>query len=667
MRYFVLVLLCLLCQSTFPAEIALRDSLLQQLVHSTDLTHKATILRNLADIYYELPQEQEYLKQLVDITRETGDQEMLTDALANLTNSYIDKVKLDSARYYLNEIQAIGNSTASTCWQTYLKMRLFDAEVQGGSESNTEAINQRLRKQTAESQKNKTIYEAIENGYIIASGLEIQNKYKEALPYCLSTLNMAAALPFKEGIMIRTLIRRTLQLLYIKNGEFEKVTPLVEEYIALREEHYRQYLKKERPFYPIESFRISDYATLIINIRHLSTQKANFYLQYVMDWSTKAIRPKDKYNCFLTINNYYLFKKDYLKALAANDSLIEYAKTLAPYRLPTLYNVNSQIYEVLGSYKEALQALKSSYAMQDSLTTVKSGEQLNKLQVQYDLNELNYENSQLEIKNKQIMLISLSVVLLISVFVSVYLYSNLKKEKIMKARMRILKNKAEESENLKIAFINSVCHEIRTPLNSIVGFTGLAFDYSIDQELRETFPDEVQKNAQLLTGLIDSMLEISNLDVSDEKLPCLPTDITRICSNEIERIQMRGKPEISFHLSVPEEPLIIPTNAQYLALVLENLLSNANKFSASGTITLGYEVDNKVDCLRISVTDTGCGIPPEKHEEVFDRFTKLDSFIPGNGLGLYLCRLIIKRLSGTIAIDAAYQTGTRIVASLPMH
>lgn len=667
MRHLIFILLCLFCQSVFSTDIALQDSLLQQLVHSTDPAHKANILRNLADIYYELPQERGYLKQLVDITRKTGNKEMLTDALGNLAVSYIDDVKLDSAQHYLKEIQQIGNTTAAGCWQTYLKMRLFDAEVQKGNDSSAEAINQKLEKLTKESKKNKNIYEAIEDGYIIASGLDMQKKYKEAIPYCFSTLKMAAALPFKEGLMVRTLIRRTLQLLYIKNNEFEKVTPLIEEYIALREAHYRQFLKKERPFYPIESFRISDYASLIINIRHLSAQKAMFYLQSVMDLANKTSRPKDKYNCFLTINNYYLFKQDFPKALAANDSLIEYAKVLAPYRLPLLYNVNSQVYEAMGKHKEALHALQTSYAIQDSLTTVQSGEQLNKLQVQYDLNKLNFENSQLEIKNKQILLISLSVVLLISIFVSAYLYKNLKKEKALKARLRILKMKAEESENIKTAFINSICHEIRTPLNSIVGFTDLVFDNSIDEEMRQTFPGEVQKNAQLLTGLINSMLEISNLDVSDEKLPCELADISSICHNEIDRIKMLGKSEINFQLDIPQEPLMLSTNAQYLALVLENLLNNADKFTVNGSVTLKYQIDKAANRLQLIVTDTGCGIPLEKHKEVFDRFTKLDNFIPGNGLGLYLCHLIVKRLSGTIAIDAAYNTGTRIIVSLPMQ
>lgn len=665
MRHIAVFILCLLCQSAVAADIVLQDSLLQQLARTTNPKHKVDILRNLADIYFEMPLERNYLIQLVTEARKTDNQEMLVDGLGDLSYSFIKDNKLDSARHYMEELKQIPINSAVACWQTYLNMRLFDSEVTKGDGS--EAINKELKRLTDNAKKNKDVFEKIENAYIIASSLEAQQKYEEAIPYCLTALHLAAALPFKESIYIRMSIMRTTTNIYINAEKFDKVTSLKEEYIALQEEHYQQYLRKKRPFYPIESFRITDYTTLIINIRHLSAQKANFYLQSIIDLSRKTNRPKDKYNCFLAINNYYLFKKDYPKALVANDSLIEYAKVMAPYILPTLYNVNSQVYEVMGQYKEALHALKSSYATQDSLITDKSMEQLNKLQVQYDLEKLNFEKSQLEIKNKQIMLISMSIVLLVSIFVSAYLYRNLKREKAMKVRLRLLKTKAEESEKMKTTFINSICHEIRTPLNSIVGFTDLIFNSSIDEETRKSFPIEIQKNTVQLTGLINSMLEVSNLDVSDEELPCEPTDINDICQREMDRIKEQGKAGIRFHLHIPETPIVVATNEMYLSLVIENLLNNANKFTTNGNVTLECSTNQASNSLQISVTDTGCGIPPEKQEEVFARFTKLDNFVPGNGLGLYLCRLIVKRLSGEISADAAYTEGTRIVVQLPVR
>ena len=195
-------------------------------------------------------------------------------------------------------------------------------------------------------------------------------------------------------------------------------------------------------------------------------------------------------------------------------------------------------------------------------------------------------------------------------------------------------------------------------------FSDLIMNEEIDAEMRKEFPPEIQKNTVLLTSLINSMLEVANLDVSEEKLPCQPTDLKSICVHEMK--QLKKKEGIEYKLKITEESMIIPSNAQYLTQVIEHLLSNANKFTEKGQITLGYGVDKSKEKILIYVTDTGCGIPQEKHEEVFNRFSKLDTFVPGNGLGLYLCRLITKRLAGEIKIDPAYKEGIRMIVTLPI-
>lgn len=270
----------------------------------------------------------------------------------------------------------------------------------------------------------------------------------------------------------------------------------------------------------------------------------------------------------------------------------------------------------------------------------------------------------LEIKNKKTMLTSLSILLIIVITICTYLYFSWKKEKRMKMELKALHLKAQESEKMKQSFINSICHEIRTPLNAIVGFSDLIMNEEIDAEMRKEFPPEIQKNTVLLTSLINSMLEVANLDVSEEKLPCKPIDIKNICVHEMK--QLKKKEGIEYKLEITEESMIIPSNAQYLTQVIEHLLSNANKFTEKGQITLGYRVNQSKEEISIYVSDTGCGIPQEKHEEVFNRFSKLDTFMPGNGLGLYLCRLITKRLAGEIKIYPAYKEGTRMIVTLPI-
>ena len=120
-------------------------------------------------------------------------------------------------------------------------------------------------------------------------------------------------------------------------------------------------------------------------------------------------------------------------------------------------------------------------------------------------------------------------------------------------------------------------------------------------------------------------------------------------------------------MDLPVDPVILSTHEKYLSLVIEHLLNNANKFTEKGTITLRYRMDEAHQQLHISVTDTGCGIPVDKHKEVFERFSKLNTFTPGNGLGLYLCQLIIRRLSGEINIDPTYKEGTKITVTIPVQ
>ena len=121
---------------------------------------------------------------------------------------------------------------------------------------------------------------------------------------------------------------------------------------------------------------------------------------------------------------------------------------------------------------------------------------------------------------------------------------------------------------------------------------------------------------------------------------------------------------VSFVTSL--DRLTLRTDEARLQQVLINLLINATKFTTEGSITLTLEKESETIAL-FTVTDTGCGIPADKHKEVFERFSKLNAFTPGNGLGLYLCQLIIRRLSGKISIDPTYTGGTRITVILPVQ
>ena len=210
-------------------------------------------------------------------------------------------------------------------------------------------------------------------------------------------------------------------------------------------------------------------------------------------------------------------------------------------------------------------------------------------------------------------------------------------------------------------------HEIRTPLNSIVGFSDLIFNDEIDKETREGFSQEIQKSTILLTSLIDNMLEISSLDVSQEKLPCKEANLNSICIQEMTLLNRSHKPDIDYRTDLPEHPIILTTHEKYLSLVIEHLLNNANKFTEKGIITLHCHIDEARQQVHISVTDTGCGILLEKQDQIFNRFEKLNEGAQGTGLGLSICRLIIEQIGGRIWIDPDYTEGARFRFTHPVR
>lgn len=357
--------------------------------------------------------------------------------------------------------------------------------------------------------------------------------------------------------------------------------------------------------------------------------------------------------------------EDYPNALNIINEQIGIIRIIIPKHLPFKFRLQSDIYEVMGNYQEALKKHKIYTHLKDSFASQERQEQLNTLQVEYEVDKLKYEKTALESKNKRILLITLSIILLLTIIVCIYLYHHLKKEKRTKTKLYLLNQKAEESERMKTEFINSMCHEIRTPLNAIVGFSDIILDEDCDNESKAEFSELIKTNTELLTSLVDDLLVVFNLDSSSEVLPCEVVNVNDICREEFSRVEYKNQKPIKQVLNMPEKDILFSTNARHLAIVLENLLKNAYKFTQEGCITLELLKDEKAKNIQIQVSDTGCGIPFDKQNIIFERFVKLDSFTQGNGLGLFLCKLIITRLKGSISVDPSYTNGARFILSLP--
>lgn len=241
------------------------------------------------------------------------------------------------------------------------------------------------------------------------------------------------------------------------------------------------------------------------------------------------------------------------------------------------------------------------------------------------------------------------------------------RRKLIKNSEELLEAKemAEESDRLKSAFLANMSHEIRTPLNSIVGFSNLLTEEDFPAQEKKKVSRIIAQNSELLLTLITDILDISGLETGKMKFLLKEAKVNDICKQVMATTGHMQKEGVEFIFIPGEKELKIKTDIHRLSQVMLNLITNSNKFTEKGTITLTYEVQDSKSIL-FSITDTGIGIPANKHNKLFERFGKLDSFKQGNGLGLAISQQIITRLGGEIWIDPNYTLGARFYFTHPL-
>ena len=316
--------------------------------------------------------------------------------------------------------------------------------------------------------------------------------------------------------------------------------------------------------------------------------------------------------------------------------------------------------EAYGQYGKVFSYIKTSFEKNYP-------KEIDRLCTRFQADQLAYQNERDRIVSMRFYQAGIIVSVLFLIFLLVLGWKKIFRLKRSQMRQEAMKEKAVQAIQRKNMFLSNMSHEVRTPLNAIVGFSAVLTDEdeSFDDESRREFSEIIKVNSFQLLKLINDILDFSDFENDNITFNIRTHDAVKLCNEVVETVMASRKLEVEMRFDTDLSVLMLDTDDARLRQVLINLLVNAAKFTEQGSIVLELKMAD-ADTALFSVTDTGCGIPPEKQHLIFERFEKLNDFVQGSGLGLSICQLIVKYMNGKLWVDSGYTRGARFCFTHPL-
>lgn len=647
------------------------DSLLSVLKESKDVGLQMKSLHQLSLLHWQTPEEVNYLKELIRIAEASDSTYYFYLAASSLGRYYCNAGQLDSLTYWDSVVDSVAVIRKQVP-EALFEFRNYVCRYYLMNGDYELAMNEAVKLQILSDKENNK------------QGL-INSCENLGLIYLVIGRDSAALSAFEKGLSIlkelgdrpdyEIQLMSYMPISYLKLGKLDRAEEILKYYgSVLHEMENASYTDTNYPFRRKKCLLYSFYIELYVAQQNKekaleAVGKASSYMQANIGADVSSV-----YNQAMA--RYYYFIKDYKQALHYVDEV------LAIQSMTDALKLKVDILRMMGRKDEALE-LNKRLIVQIEQSNIKAfNRQLNQLRVLHDLNEkekqareLEFQRVQLSHKQKQLVGVLMLLILLLVLLYLLFRYAN-KTRKLKNdlqyernslvessEHLRIAKEKAEEADRMKTSFLANISHEIRTPLNAIVGFSQLLGDASAEE--REEFIKIISNNSELLLSLVNDVLDLSRLEANAFSLVMVESNIQDCCSNALDSVRHRVAEGVELTFTCPDEALCLNIDPFRLQQLLVNLLTNAAKFTDAGEINLDFRVDKEKKQVVFSVTDTGIGIPQDKHDCIFNRFEKVDEFKQGTGLGLSICRVIADRFGGTIQVDSSYTGGARFVFVMP--
>lgn len=686
MKYYILLIYLLAFSLATEGNTAVKDSLSEALPSASSPLQKLEIMTNLMDLSRQ-EEQVEYAKQLYWLALEEDEDYYKGAALTEILRFYVNTDAKDSAKVYLAEAERELKGKARDFLVTYMKT-IMDVRVVYYTKGEDRMKLIEKYKLRLETEKDMPVLDKISNYYLLgmanSNRVDPKNQdaiYKEVCYYMNNLIELSDNIPLRYSYLFRL---NTLNILSLMEATPENRVKASLRYLNMQKEYADTKEMKKRP-YTSKRHLLNAYSTLATAAETVGKDMATYYFNYFIDLNRKY--PEDaafsaEYDRYFTSLNYYKSIRDFQKAADYNDSVIYYFRH-GDFQFDLTENIvltlkdKIDCLDSLHRYKDAYEAYKEYSVLLDSARTRSMDNKVEDLEIKKHVDELVVEKKALEIdlqKSRSQLYLFLAL-LILSISFGIFIFFRLGKIKSLYKELQesnrlviIASEKAQESERMKNAFIKNMCHEVRTPLNAINGFAELITSDGISPEEKKEFSKIIYTNCHNITSMMNDVLVIAQLDSSNEVLPLEPVHISLLCHHEMNKLKkLQQKPDIHYQVEGDKSNDLIYSDPNHFGIIISHLLNNANKFTNQGSITLSYRPEEEGRIMCICVTDTGCGIPADKSEWIFERFTKNDDFIPGSGLGLYLCRLITQRLNGSLKLDTCYTGGARFILRLPIN
>ena len=665
----IILFLCCYCQMLLANEDSLiqrQDSLCTALGKTTDPKSRIELLKKLHEIELDTPASLKWIQQVRTEARKINSQEEEDWAIRSLTIYYYNAAKLDSVIHYAAQADSLAKEMGTRSKYYYeTQAVLCQNLLWAGQQEKASDIAIHQFKQAKEDNNTGGIISLSETLGLINQQV---GQDSIAVTYMTEGLELLAGISGKYGRAIQILnsiIESELRLQ--RFDDTRKHIKLLQEYLIKRKESTASF--SYGCYYLLSE---AYYINLNVQLKNAAEAYKHLLLAqpYEKDIDDAFVRHFYEYS----LAAYYKLTGQYAKALDMIDQVLAIKAT------PEAMKLNAEILFHKGNTREAAVQYRKLLEENESRNVDTFVRQISELRAIHDMNQLELQVKELrvkelELKAKQQQLkwsVALAsfffVILILGIFI--YSHTNKLKNELQKDKqalqeseneLRIARDHAEESDRLKSLFLSNMSHEIRTPLNAIVGFAQLLDIESEEGDERKEYTKIIMDNSSLLLNLVNDILDISRLESERYRFSFAQENLAECCRGALTSTKHRVKPGVELRFSPENEDFTLNTDKLRLQQVLINLVGNAAKFTREGFIELAYSIDRKKGQVRFTVTDTGCGIPADKQDTIFERFEKLNEHVQGTGLGLSICRIIAERFNGEVMLDREYTGGARFI------